>query len=179
MPFYPYSIPSPRSQPDPETNLVRYWPQANAPWLRRTWDSATTATTLATTRCSSGGVVAPSGGWHPARAAAPASGPGRWSVDLRHRRNPGAASALKSNPWASTAMRCAPAGLRWSSAYADPLGAPRWRPRHEHSDWAGIPWLPQRLVLVGDGGYAVLDLLHCCQSFQPVTLIARLTRRPL
>ena len=25
----------------------------------------------------SGGVVAPSGGWHPARAAAPASGPGR------------------------------------------------------------------------------------------------------
>ena len=37
-------------------------------------------------------------------------------------------------------------------------------------------WLPQRsLVLVGDGGYAVLDLLHCCQSLaQPVTLIARL-----
>ena len=35
---------------------------------------------------------------------------------------------------------------------------------------------PQRpLVLVGDGGYAVLDLLHCCQSLaQPVTLIARL-----
>ena len=37
-------------------------------------------------------------------------------------------------------------------------------------------WLPQRpLVLVGDNGYAVLDLLHCCQSLrQPVTLIARL-----
>ena len=37
-------------------------------------------------------------------------------------------------------------------------------------------WLPHRpLVLVGDGGYAVLDLLHCCQSLaQPVTLIARL-----
>ena len=26
-------------------------------------------------------------------------------------------------------------------------------------------WLPHRqLVLVGDNGYAVLDLLHCCQS---------------
>ena len=37
-------------------------------------------------------------------------------------------------------------------------------------------WLPQRpLVLVGDNGYAVLDLLHCCQSLAPpVTLIARL-----
>ena len=31
------------------------------------------------------------------------------------------------------------------------------------------------LVLVGDSSYAVLDLLHCCQSLaQPVTLIARL-----
>ena len=37
-------------------------------------------------------------------------------------------------------------------------------------------WLPQRpLVLVGDNSYAVLDLLHCCQSLrQPVALIARL-----
>ena len=37
-------------------------------------------------------------------------------------------------------------------------------------------WLPQRpLVLVGDNGCAVLDLLHCCQSLrEPVTLIARL-----
>ena len=37
-------------------------------------------------------------------------------------------------------------------------------------------WLPQRpLVLVGDRSYAVLDLLHCCQSLaQPVILIARL-----
>ena len=37
-------------------------------------------------------------------------------------------------------------------------------------------WLPRRpLVLVGDGGYAVLDLLHFCQSLrEPVTLIARL-----
>ena len=35
-------------------------------------------------------------------------------------------------------------------------------------------WLPHRPpALVGDGGYAVLDLLHCCQSLaQPVTLIA-------
>ncbi len=30
-------------------------------------------------------------------------------------------------------------------------------------------------MLVGDGGYAVLDLLHCCQSLrEPVTLITRL-----
>ena len=37
-------------------------------------------------------------------------------------------------------------------------------------------WLPHRpLALVGDNGYAVLDLLHCCQSLrEPVTLIARL-----
>ncbi len=37
-------------------------------------------------------------------------------------------------------------------------------------------WLPHRpLVLVGDNGYAVLDLLHRCQSLrEPVTLIARL-----
>ena len=37
-------------------------------------------------------------------------------------------------------------------------------------------WLPHRpLVLVGDNGYAVIDLLHCCQSLRaPVTLIARL-----
>ncbi len=37
-------------------------------------------------------------------------------------------------------------------------------------------WLPRRpLVLVGDNGYAVLDLLHRCQSLrEPVTLIARL-----
>ena len=37
-------------------------------------------------------------------------------------------------------------------------------------------WLPHRpIVLAGDNGYAVLDLLHCCQSLrQPVTLIAGL-----
>ena len=41
-------------------------------------------------------------------------------------------------------------------------------------------WLPHRpLVLVGDSSYAVLDLLHCCQSLaQPVTLIARLRLEP-
>ena len=55
--------------------------------------------------------------------------------------------------------------------------------RHKKiSDWARQivmllrRWLPHRpLVLVGDNGYAVLDLLHCCQSLrEPVTLIARL-----
>ena len=54
------------------------------------------------------------------------------------------------------------------------------RQRHRHkklTDWARQMimqlrrWLPQRpLVLVGDNGYAVLDLLHCCQSLrEPVT----------
>ena len=55
------------------------------------------------------------------------------------------------------------------------LPAARTPPQKTHR--LGAPnWLPQRsLVLVGDGGYAVLDLLHCCQSLaQPVTLIARL-----
>ena len=54
--------------------------------------------------------------------------------------------------------------------------------RHKKlTDWAQMVmqlrrWLPQRtLVLVGDNSYAVLDLLHCCQSLrEPVTLIARL-----
>ena len=58
----------------------------------------------------------------------------------------------------------------------------RGRRHKKLTDWARQMvlqlrrWLPQRpLVLVGDNGYAVLDLLHCCQSLaQPVTLIARL-----
>ena len=65
--------------------------------------------------------------WSPRRAAGILLGllilhigPGRWSVDLRHtspvpiRKPWSGVAALKSNPWASTAMRCAPAGLRWS-----------------------------------------------------------------
>ena len=62
----------------------------------------------------------------------------------------------------------------------------RGRRHKKLTDWARQMilqlrrWLPQRpLVLVGDGGYAVLDLLHCCQSLaQPVTLIARLRLTP-
>ena len=55
--------------------------------------------------------------------------------------------------------------------------------RHKKiTDWARrmIIQLRRRLshrppVLVGNNGYAVLDLLRCCQSLrQPVTLIARL-----
>ena len=80
------------------------------------------------------------------------------------------------------------AGRRWalpvltvlapSSRYHQQQGR-----RHKKiTDWARQMvmllrrWLPHRpLVLVGDNGYAVLDLLHCCQSLrQPVTLIARL-----
>ena len=58
----------------------------------------------------------------------------------------------------------------------------RGRRHKKLTDWARQMilqlrrWLPQRpLELVGDGGYAVLDLLHCCQSLrEPVTLITRL-----
>ena len=58
----------------------------------------------------------------------------------------------------------------------------RGRRHKKLTDWARQMvmqlrrWLPHRpLVLVGDNGYAVLDLLHCCQSLsEPVTLIARL-----
>ena len=58
----------------------------------------------------------------------------------------------------------------------------RGRRHKKLSDWARQMilqlrrWLPQRpLVLVGDNAYAVLGLLHCCQSLrEPVTLIARL-----
>ena len=99
-------------------------------------------------------------------------------------------------------------GLRWISlivAGPDPLGgtllglalshragtlgtlppAARTPPQEAHRLGAADVrrWLPHRpLVLVGDSSYAVLDLLHCCQSLaQPVTLIARfaLGRRPL
>ena len=59
----------------------------------------------------------------------------------------------------------------------------RGRRHKKLTDWARQMilqlrrWLPQRPPggWWGDGGYAVLDLLHCCQSLaQPVTLIARL-----
>ena len=54
--------------------------------------------------------------------------------------------------------------------------------RHKKlTDWARVilllrRWLPHRpLVVVGDNGYAVLDLLYFCQSLhEPVTLITRL-----
>ena len=56
-----------------------------------------------------------------------------------------------------------------SSRYYQQLGR-----RHQKvTDWARQMvmllrrCLPQRpLVLVGDNGYAVLDLLHCCQSLR-------------
>ena len=80
------------------------------------------------------------------------------------------------------------AGRYWALPFLTvlaPLGTllPTARtPPQKLTDWARQMilqlrrWLPHRpLVLVGDGGYAVLDLLHCCQSLaQPVTLIARL-----
>ena len=139
--------------------------------------------------------------WHPARAAAPASGPGRWSVDLRHRRNP--LAALKSNPWASTAcgaLQPEPPGQGQRSALdlpdvarspgRDAIGpcpfSLCWRPYHRQrgrrhkklTDWARQMilqlrrWLPQRpLVLVRR--LRRPDLLHCCQS------ATRYAHRPL
>ena len=58
----------------------------------------------------------------------------------------------------------------------------RGRSHKKLTDWARQMilqlrrWLPNRaLVLVGDSSYAVLDLLHFCQSLrEPVTLITRL-----
>ena len=77
-------------------------------------------------------------------------------------------------PWALPVLTV----LAPSSRYHQQQGR-----RHKRiTDWARQMvmllrrWLPQRqLILVGDNGYAVLDLLHCCQSLrEPVTLIARL-----
>ena len=60
-----------------------------------------------------------------------------------------------------------------SSRDAGTRGSPTGQGRWSCSCAAGYPHRP--LVLVGDNGYAVLDLLHCCQSLrEPVTLIARL-----
>ena len=58
----------------------------------------------------------------------------------------------------------------------------RGRSHKKLTDWARQMvlqlrrWLPNRpLVLVGDSAYAVLDLLHFCQSLrEPVTLVAKL-----
>ena len=57
-----------------------------------------------------------------------------------------------------------------------PTGPGRWSCNCAHGEPAEPRWLPHRpLILVGDNGYAVLDLLHCCQSLrEPVSLIARL-----
>ena len=68
--------------------------------------------------------------------------------------------------------------LASSSRYYQQQG----RRRKKVTDWARQMvmqlrrWLPNRyLVIVADGGYAALNLLHSCQSLrEPVTLIARL-----
>ena len=80
------------------------------------------------------------------------------------------------------------AGRRWALPLLTVLApSERYYQRRDRShkkltDWARQMilqlrrWLPRRpLVLVGDSGYAVLDLLHLCQSLrQPVTFITRL-----
>ena len=80
------------------------------------------------------------------------------------------------------------AGRCWALPFLTVLApSERYYRRRERShkkltDWARQMvlqlrrWLPRRpLVLVGDSGYAVLDLLHLCQSLsEPVTLISRL-----
>ena len=105
----------------------------------------------------SGGVVAPSGGWHPARAAAPASGPGRWSVDLRHtspvpiRKPWSGVAAPKSNPMgiyrdavrSSRSHLVKASGLRWISLMW--LGQVPWAGRY----WA----LPFFTVLAPSARY--------------------------
>ena len=65
---------------------------------------------------------------------------------------------------------------RDASTRSSPTGPARWSCNPAHGEPAEPRWLPHRpLVLVGDNSYAVLDLLHCCQSLrEPVTLIARL-----
>ena len=82
------------------------------------------------------------------------------------------------------------AGRRWALPFLTVLApSERYyqeggRPHKKVTDWARQMvlqlrrWLPGRpLVLVGDSGYAVLDLLHLCQSLsEPVTLISRLRR---
>ena len=80
------------------------------------------------------------------------------------------------------------AGRRWALPFLTVLAPSeryyqrRGRPHKKLTDWARQMvlqlrrWLPNRpLVLVGDSGYAVLDLLHFCQSLrEPVTFITRL-----
>ena len=80
------------------------------------------------------------------------------------------------------------AGRRWALPFLTVLApSERYYQRRDRShkkltDWARQMilqlrrWLPRRpLVPVGDSGYAVLDLLHLCQSLsEPVTLISRL-----
>ena len=80
------------------------------------------------------------------------------------------------------------AGRHWALPFLTALAPSqryyqrRGRSHKKLTDWARqmvlqlCRWLPNRpLVLVGDSGYAVLDLLHFCQSLrEPVTLIARL-----
>ena len=80
------------------------------------------------------------------------------------------------------------AGWRWALLFRTVMAPSeryyqrRGRSHKKLTDWARQMvlqlrrWLPNRpLVLVGDSGYAVLNLLHFCQSLrEPVTLIARL-----
>ena len=80
------------------------------------------------------------------------------------------------------------AGRYWGLPFLTVLAASnryylqRGRVHKKLTDWARQMilqlrrWLPHRpLILVGDNGYAVLDLLHFCQSLpEPLTLIARL-----
>ena len=80
------------------------------------------------------------------------------------------------------------AGRRWALPFLTVLAPSeryyqeRGRPHKKATGWARQMvlqlrrWLPRRpLVLVGESGCAVLDLVHLCQSLsEPVTLITRL-----
>ena len=125
-----------------------------------------------------------------------------WNGAVALKLNPWASTAMRCVPVASQLVKAS--GLRWISlmwlgqipwagrywalpfltvlAPSERYHRQRGRRHKKLTDWARQMilqlrrWLPHRpLVLVGDSSYAVLDLLHCCQSLaQPVTLIARL-----
>ncbi len=70
-------------------------------------------------------------------------------------------------------------------APSEPYYRAQGRQPKKLTDWArqlilstcgGRRWLPDRdLIVVGDGAYAALDLLHCCRALtHPVTFITRL-----
>ena len=152
------------------------------------WAAAITAITPATMRCSTGRCGRPVQGAHPLGVAASTLmvGMAPWSSA-----STGTASGAHRDAVRSSRSQLVKAsGLRWRATCLGPdaigpcrcsidavLPTAGTSGTHRGAARSQLRrWLPQRsLVLVGDNSYAVLDLLHCCQSLrEPVTLIARL-----